>query len=388
MDDLKSQEETLKSARDKLQIEHDSEISLYQSYKNNPALGDHHDIEVEMTHIRQMMRVKDIELYQVNGKLTMFNELEDAGLGVCIAQPQASSDLLSTDVTNSVQPRRTSEMFVQGKEHEWVEHKKKIPVQCRYCGGFIQVPMRPGYVCKVCRIPVHTKCQMMIPYCSGEPPTPSKSPKLTRRVKNAYKKFKSQVATSIDSDTGTDQESSNASNGAETTGIYCTIDEKYMNSDSLPLPPPREQSLAQRQSLTASNRHSLFEATGEWDQPTHCVALYDYDKFNPNDMPLKSGDVIELLNTASIDWWKGSTPTAKGYFPAQYVQVVSPGDKVYRGLYDFIPSDEGEMPLSEGNVVVVSSDGSIADGSGWVYVQCGDKNGLVPLNYLEQIAIV
>ena len=65
----------------------------------------------------------------------------------------------------------------------------------------------------------------------------------------------------------------------------------------------------------------MFEPSGEWDPPTHCVALYDYDKYNPNDMPLKydklhplsyiintirSGDVIELLNTASSDWWKVS----------------------------------------------------------------------------------
>ena len=36
-------------------------------------------------------------------------------------------------------------------------------------------------------------------------------------------------------------------------------------------------------------------------------------------------------------------------------QVVSPGDKIYRGLYDFIPSDEGEMSLSEGNVIIVTN---------------------------------
>ena len=34
-------------------------------------------------------------------------------------------------------------------------------------------------------------------------------------------------------------------------------------------------------------QESLFAPSGEWDPPTHCVALYNYDKFNPNDMPLK-----------------------------------------------------------------------------------------------------
>ena len=35
----------------------------------------------------------------------------------------------------------------------------------------------------------------------------------------------------------------------------------------------------------------------------------------------RSGDVIELINTASDDWWKGSVGELKGYFPAAYVQV-------------------------------------------------------------------
>ena len=34
-----------------------------------------------------------------------------------------------------------------------------------------------------------------------------------------------------------------------------------------------------------------------------------------------AGDVIELINTGSIDWWKGSLAGKTGYFPAAYVQV-------------------------------------------------------------------
>ena len=34
-----------------------------------------------------------------------------------------------------------------------------------------------------------------------------------------------------------------------------------------------------------------------------------------------AGDVIELINTGSIDWWKGGLAGKTGYFPAAYVQV-------------------------------------------------------------------
>ena len=39
---------------------------------------------------------------------------------------------------HSGRPRRTSEILVQGKEHEWADVNKKYLVQCRYCGGFLQ----------------------------------------------------------------------------------------------------------------------------------------------------------------------------------------------------------------------------------------------------------
>ena len=85
-----------------------------------------------------------------------------------------------------------------------------------------------------------------------------------------------------------------------------------------------------------------FEDTLEFTANcSYCVALYNYDKTNPNDMTLKwerlesyyftvvimkfclfrSGDVVELINTASNDWWKGCIGEMKGYFPASYVQV-------------------------------------------------------------------
>ena len=32
---------------------------------------------------------------------------------------------------------------------------------------FHVVSVRPGTVCKICRISVHTKCQLSVPYCSG-----------------------------------------------------------------------------------------------------------------------------------------------------------------------------------------------------------------------------
>ena len=37
----------------------------------------------------------------------------------------------------------------------------------------------------------------------------------------------------------------------------------------------------------------------------------------------RAGEVVELINTCSTDWWKGTSGSKKGYFPASYVQVRS-----------------------------------------------------------------
>ena len=39
------------------------------SYLSNPALGDAHDVEVEMAHMRHTMREKDGEIQELLGKV-------------------------------------------------------------------------------------------------------------------------------------------------------------------------------------------------------------------------------------------------------------------------------------------------------------------------------
>ena len=81
----------LTAQREKLQTEYESELNLCQrfgavlniniiicpsllsplySYKTNPALGDAHDVEVEMTYMRNVIREKECEMKEVAGKVS------------------------------------------------------------------------------------------------------------------------------------------------------------------------------------------------------------------------------------------------------------------------------------------------------------------------------
>jgi hypothetical protein len=53
-----------------------------------------------------------------------------------------------------------------------------------------------------------------------------------------------------------------------------------------------------------------------------CVALYDFEAQAPEDLPFKFGDVISVLAEEG-EWWKGELNGRTGYFPSNYVRIVS-----------------------------------------------------------------
>ena len=54
---------------------------------------------------------------------------------------------------------------------------------------------------------------------------------------------------------------------------------------------------------------------------TKAVALYDYEVQSTNDLALKAGDVVTVIDRSDSDWWLGEIGETQGYFPANYVEV-------------------------------------------------------------------
>ncbi|BGP18863.1 hypothetical protein JCM10213_003518 [Rhodosporidiobolus nylandii] len=53
----------------------------------------------------------------------------------------------------------------------------------------------------------------------------------------------------------------------------------------------------------------------------HAVALYDYDATQPEDLPFKEGERVEILEVVSDDWYRGALNGKEGIFPSSYVQM-------------------------------------------------------------------
>ncbi|KAM5307564.1 SH3 and cysteine-rich domain-containing protein 2 isoform 1-T1 [Glossophaga mutica] len=114
------------------------------------------------------------------------------------------------------------------------------------------------------------------------------------------------------------------------------------------------------------------------------VALYKFLPQESNDLALQPGDRIMLVDDSNEDWWKGKIGDRVGFFPANFVQRVRPGENVWRCCQPFSGNKEqGCMSLKENQICV--GVGRSKDADGFIRVSSGKKRGLVPADALTEI---
>ncbi|XP_045155266.1 SH3 and cysteine-rich domain-containing protein 2 [Echinops telfairi] len=114
------------------------------------------------------------------------------------------------------------------------------------------------------------------------------------------------------------------------------------------------------------------------------VALYKFLPQETNDLALQPGDRILLVDDSNEDWWKGKIGDRVGFFPANFVQRVRPGENVWRCCRAFSGNKEqGYMSLRESQICV--GVGRSKDADGFIRVSSGKKRGLVPADTLTEI---
>ena len=93
----------------------------------------------------------------------------------------------------------------------------------------------------------------------------------------------------------------------------------------------------QRQSLPRSVEplpHGVDDVTGP-----RCLARFDYDTNEADDLQFAAGDVIQLLEHVSDDWLKGSLRGRVGMFPLSFVEILEdvPSAQQQQGTSDAPP---------------------------------------------------
>ncbi|GAM19666.1 hypothetical protein SAMD00019534_028410 [Acytostelium subglobosum LB1] len=130
-------------------------------------------------------------------------------------------------------------------------------------------------------------------------------------------------------------------------------------------------------------------------------ALYDYQKTSEDELSIKTGDIIEVIQEDNPEWLGGSVNGQVGYFPRTFVKFIEDAPapapaaveaqvteqdfaELYpkaRVVYAHAAADEGELNLNVGDTIAVYA----WDDEYWWEGFVGETSGYFPNNCVEWI---
>ncbi|XP_057682929.1 SH3 and cysteine-rich domain-containing protein 2-like [Corythoichthys intestinalis] len=287
------------------------------------------------------------------------------------------------------------------KTHSFHEHVFRRPTNCERCKHVIQGNSKQGLRCKSCKMAAHLWCSSELSQqpCNGKTGAFKRnfsSPLLTTESLGVVREAPD--VQEVDSTTvdpiyealryGTSlAQMSRCSFGSISESPFHEdekLPDKLENQpiaeeETIPgmLTPPESEKAdsEERVSLKTPKRveiHSMHTY----------VALYKFLPQENNDLELQPGDRVKVTDDANEDWWKGKSRNKVGYFPANFVQRVRPGERVWKVTASFHGNrDKGQMTVKEAQICVGKND----ETDGCLRLSSGKKRGLVPMDILLEI---
>ncbi|XP_041029528.1 SH3 and cysteine-rich domain-containing protein 2-like isoform X1 [Carcharodon carcharias] len=297
------------------------------------------------------------------------------------------------------------------RTHNFQEFVFKKPTFCDICHHMIVGYSKRGWRCKLCKINAHPQCgeDASQQHCIGKLPMGFRrnfSSPLLIHEQYGFVKEAMPIATSSKVDPvyealrfGT----SLAQMSRSSFGSFSDSPTKHMgeNGDIAEEPDlstnSSEKSESQKDTTPLENGTVVTEAKKDSAisiqvrkssvrkdmlQMHTYVALYKFMPQEHNDLGLQQGDRIVVTDDSNEDWWKGKIGDRVGFFPANFVQRVRPGERVWQCNRTFQGSKEqGQLPLKELQICV----GRGEETNGFVKVCSGKKRGIVPADILKEI---
>ncbi|RMC05383.1 hypothetical protein DUI87_18573 [Hirundo rustica rustica] len=306
-----------------------------------------------------------------------------------------STGQLPNSESQASSPTRAQQPPENNKTHIFQEHIFKKPTFCDVCNHMIVgTNAKHGLRCKACKMSIHHKCADSI----GQQRCMGKLPKGFRRYYSSPLLIHEQF--------GCIKEVMPIACGNKVDPVYETLrfgtslaqktkkGSSGSGSDSpnrnscLHTPKMAQNSLEKNQKVYIPRYEHKFcdDAMGPFYKSTlqmnTYVALYKFVPQENEDLEMRPGDMITLLEDSNEDWWKGRIDDRTGYFPANFVQRVQQNEKIYRCIRTFIGCrEQGQITLKENQICVTSE----KEHDGFIKVYSGKKKGFVPMDVLENI---
>lgn len=122
-------------------------------------------------------------------------------------------------------------------------------------------------------------------------------------------------------------------------------------------------------------------------------AVFEFLPSVSEELPLFTGDVIEVLSVVDEFWLLGNKDGVTGQFPSTFVEEVTipstkPGDRLYVCINDFSSAESGNLSLKRGDVVVGEAGGSVDLGEIWQRgCNAWGARGLFPTSCVKELTL-
>ncbi|XP_033963640.1 SH3 and cysteine-rich domain-containing protein 2-like isoform X1 [Pseudochaenichthys georgianus] len=287
------------------------------------------------------------------------------------------------------------------KTHCFQEHVFRRPTSCQGCKHMIQGNSKQGLRCRACKLATHLWCSSELSQqpCNGKSGAFKRnfsSPLLTADTLGVVREAPAaQEADNSSVDPvyealryGTSLAQLSRSSFSSISESPCDEEENLPDIlENQPIaeeePIPGMLTPPESEKADSEDRVSLKTPKKVEVHSIHTyVALYKFLPQEKNDLELQPGDRVQVTDDSNEDWWKGKSRDKVGLFPANFVQRVRPGERVWKVTDGFHGNrDKGQMTVKEAQICV----GKNEEIDGFLRLSSGKKRGLVPLNYLLEI---
>ncbi|XP_060542065.1 SH3 and cysteine-rich domain-containing protein isoform X1 [Pantherophis guttatus] len=300
----------------------------------------------------------------------------------------------------------------EDKTHIFQEHIFKKPTFCDVCNHMIVgTNAKHGLRCKACKLSIHHKCAENTGQqrCMGKLPKGFcryySSPLLIQEQFGCIKEVMPiACGNKVDPVYETLRFGTSLAQKTKKSSIGSSSDSPKRNSTSDLAEVPKEKgSLGNMFGLNRQRSNSVFtysvNSMSDFGEPKKInsalqgslnkdtiqmntyVALYKFVPQEHEDLEMRPGDRIILLEDSNEDWWKGKIKDRIGFFPANFVQRLQ-DENVFKCIRTFIGcKEQGQITLKENQICITSE----KEHDGFIKVCSGKKKGFVPVDVLENI---
>ncbi|XP_053603177.1 uncharacterized protein Stacl isoform X10 [Plodia interpunctella] len=144
-------------------------------------------------------------------------------------------------------------------------------------------------------------------------------------------------------------------------------DKSLSSNSASPCPSPVKQAL-KHQRLLPTNLY---------------VILYNFKSRHADELDLKAGYKVTVIDTSDPDWWKGKCLGKIGYFPSKYCTKLQAGERPLQVTHNLQVSDgDNGLMLLRDQIVIQVGD----EVDGMVMIRSGDnRQGVCPVKFLQEV---